>query len=314
LNTNAPRDLNKGEELELNVIDTPDKYLSCLRSNEATSLGMETTTGRFGLETDKAKHEQSIKKFQEALALDPQNITARQNLISSLNIRQDMGQIKELYRGLFSNLSARYNEIAIDKKLDFSPKEGPKMKDSPDNEYNMYIADKIFDFANILYFDAEDYEGAADAFQAQLDMAGNGLDEADSVAVKAYIAKSNFLGGHYEKFIEQANSILYPNMPNKALSDPSLEKNLDELRGMSIAAKIITGRMAINESNVQEYCDAFKNDPFMGPFISGEQFWNVRYMNAAETLKKWDGFDNMIHLFKEAGTQAVSPRKGVSPP
>lgn len=311
--TNEARELSEEEELQLNIIDSHNRYLSHFLSNEATNLGLESNRRRGQLlSTDKEKIEMAIKKCQEALELDPQNITAQLNLIQLLEQkltgkerRTVLEQIKKVYYNLFSNLSKRFNEMAEGKEIRLDTGETP----------NMYIASKIFDYAGFLCFDAKDYEGAIEAWQTGLNKAGNDLNENEIKNIKISIAKAYFLAGDYEEFIEQAPGIIFEISASPyfrgdvsgleaKLLGPSFRENVSKLQAMLLAAKIISGEIKISESNAGDFCKKYRDDPFLGPFISGEQS-EYRYVYAVETLEKWDGFNQMMDLVEKYRNRTV---------
>ena len=344
LTNNEIRELSAEEKLQLNLIDSVQKYLSHLLSNEATDLALKS--GR-----SKEKLEESAKKFEESIKLDSGNITACLNYIYTLggkltSIDQQeidaiwqierngekpgalqeikaerqrvINQTKAVYRGLFTTLARRYKELAPPILINTSNNnpemaglnnklKAAKLQDKQD-PYAAYLSEKFDKYANFLYFKAEDYAGAIEAWQSVLDKAGNSLDEIDANGVRIYMTKAMFNAGEYKQFISQA-----PRFISGISKFAPFQRDIDELEAMLLAARIISGEIKINESNVKDFCKQYGDDPFLSPFINGQEHWNMRYMTPVETIKSWDGFKQMMELIKQAQGESIKPVTGSSP-
>ncbi|MDD5155200.1 MAG: hypothetical protein PHF11_01790 [Candidatus Omnitrophica bacterium] len=175
--------------------------------------------------------------------------------------------------------------------------------------YDRASVDKLLRQAESLYFNADDYVGAAKMWQEALDRAGSHLNEVDILGVNIYIAKASFLSGDYEGFIKNSLGII-----SKIYTNQYFQRDLRALKAMQLAAKIILGQIKITEANAGDFREQYKRDPLLGPLINGKANWGFEYYDAVETLKKWDGFNPMMDLINKAKDRSNVPDKPGSSP
>jgi len=336
---NKVADLSESEKVQLNIINSYDKYLSYLISNEATQLGLEGGRGALDSQReDKNKLSQAMNKFDEALKLDKGNITAGLNFIKLITDKlltakgEEKQQLAEqgikTYQNILMGLVKRYynitnKEVSNDLKLK-SKEEVPNLLRKKEIESlndlgrpvdelikeaivnNDYIEKKFYDYANFNYSEINNFEEAIKTWQVLLGANENFNDkELDKMTCKIYIAYAYFKNKNYEQFIKSAKEAL--NSSDDILSDNSedsgiesvLIRDRDSLNSQILVAKIITGEIKIREDNVEDFCNKYKNDNFLKPFINDEKRWNMVYIEAKEALENWSGFDKMMQLIKK---------------
>jgi len=235
--------LSESERVQQHVIDSYEKYLSYLISNEATQLAQQASGEIFGSKhMDKDKLSLAIDKFSKALKLDKDNITASLNFIKLVKDKlliaegDDKTQLIErasaVYKNMLIRLVKRYYNIA-DNQIESG---GLKLKDKEERPTlpekkkveslkdlgkpvdgliqgaivgNNYIQDKFNDYASFNYFTADNYEEAIKTWQLLLTANeksdGNMIDRA---GYKIYMAKAHFKNQDYKKFIKIANDAM----------------------------------------------------------------------------------------------------------
>ena len=157
--------------------------------------------------------------------------------------------------------------------------------------YDREAVGKMLGRAGDLYFKDKDYTQAIQLWQEALEKAGKRLNEVDIAGVNIYIVKAYFLSGNYSQFIKQSPVVIDQIYTNKYF-----QNDLKALKAMQLVAKIISGQIKIDENSVEDFRKKYKDDSFLGPFVTGEDRWDFKYIEIVESLQKWAGYPRMMEL------------------
>ncbi|HCC73787.1 MAG TPA: hypothetical protein DEP92_03210 [Candidatus Komeilibacteria bacterium] len=311
--TNKVVELTQEQKAQLNHITTPEKYFGHLLSNQGTALALEAESDWFRGHIDKDKREKAAQKLKQAIELDSGNITAKLNLIYLLTRgerdTEKLNIAAKLHRELLSDLVYNYHGIG-------KPQENksPTFKAKPQQEIldyeptfkdlslkaiqeSDYIKDKFNDYADFAYFEADNYQESITMYKLLLESLPK--DEKGSITADFYragVAHSQFNNGDFDSYLAEIDNTM------KILSSGKnayyLERDLKRLEKQKLVAEILSGKLIISEDNIESIIEQYKNDPVLGPVISGEEHWNANYMEPVEALRGWGGYENLKKLIE----------------
>lgn len=314
LTTNQAKNLSKDEEIQLNPIDTPEKYFSHLLSNEGTALGLEAEGSLFKGYVDKDKQEEAYKKISQAVELDSDNITAKLNLIT-LSSRVKSGTeklrvVSNLHKEILASLVYRYHNAEIkNQESSFEiKKEGIKeLPEIKQQELSLkdlsieavkeseYIRDKFEAYAEFSYFKADNYKEAASMYQLLLEALPE--SEKNSITAAMYerkIADSQFNDRAFDSYLENVDKTIEK---IKSIQDETkfspLSGDVEKLEAQKLVADILSHKIEITPENVADFIKSYSDHPVLGPVISGREHWNASYMDAVEMLRNWEGYSKL---------------------
>lgn len=335
MTTNSARELDQDERLQLSKINSLDKYKAYLLAKEGTALASEANGNIFrGERDDDKKIDMALNKMIAAAELDPNNLTNNLNLLNLLKkinyqASDDKSALNELVakvsenvkRGLLNNyykinpdgemdntLVLQAQEIAIQKveprRLeDLGPIESLTAKALSENDY---LSRKFVDLGSDLFYDFQNPKAALSVFEALAQAENNNKEKSESsdyCFYKGMIADCHFNLKEYDKYLNLAQNELYKllltNMKDEAEAGHYFKGKFNEENLKIAAAKLMSGKIIINEETVADFCKNYQNDPLFGSFISGEQQWNISAIDAVESLKVWPGFEDMIKVLDE---------------
>jgi len=293
--TNSIVELNKDQSLQINPINTLEKYYAYLLSNEATALALEVEGKLFSSSSlDEEKNSKAISEFKQALELDPANINARLNLIyllsRSSSSKENLDLADNLYQEVLTGLvykdnKLEENSLSVENRPDqFKDLCLKSIKESD------YIRDKFENYAEFAYYNADKYGQSSETYQMLLKTLPE--DRQKSLRADIYrlkIINSYFRNKDYKSYLQEIDKTI--EMIKTGDNNHILKSYLSELRAQETVARVIEGDIKIRRSNIELYED----DIVLGPIMKGEESWNVRYLIAVETLKEWDGYED----FKE---------------
>lgn len=309
--TNKVIELSQEQKAQLNPITTPEKYFGHLLSNQGTALALEAESDWFHGHIDKDKREQAIQKLKQAIKLDPGNVTAKLNLIYLLTRgerdKEKLTLSAKLHHELLSDLVYNYHGIEKPQEEETSIPKAKPQQEIPEYEPTLkdlslqairesdYIRDKFNDYADFAYYEAGNYQEAITMYKLLLESLSE--DEKGSITADFYragIAHSQFNSSDFDSYLAEVDSTM------KVLSSGKnanyLERDLKRLEGQKLVAEILSGKLTIAEDNIESIVEQYKNDPVLGPVISGEEHWNANYMEPVETLRGWEGYENLKKL------------------
>jgi tetratricopeptide (TPR) repeat protein len=311
--TNKVIELSKEEKAQLNPIVTPEKYFGHLISNQATALALEVESNFFSGRIDKDKREQAIQKFKQAIELDSGNISAKLNLIYLLNRgeidTEKLTMATNLHHELLSDLVYNYHGIKKPQEdesqiLKVKPQQEisdykPTLKDLSVKaiQESDYIKDKFNDYADFVYYKASNYDEAISIYKLLLESLPE--DQKGSITADFHrirISQSQFNSGNFDSYLAEVESTEEALLASK--NAYHFSQNLSKLKAQELVANILSGRLIIAEDNIDTIIEKYRNDPVLGSFISGEEFWNANYIEPVEALKEWEGYENFKMLLK----------------
>jgi len=330
MTTNSPRELSKKESLELNKINSFDKYKAYLLGKEATALALEGAGNIFrGERGDSEKIDLALNKMIVAAELDPNNLTNNLNLLTLLkqmnyrefNDRSILNKLvstvsENIKRGLLNN----YYEINTDgennktlvlqaQEINNQTIEPRRLEDLGSVEQltskalseSDYLSEKFNDLGRKLFYDLQHPKAALPIFEALANKDKNNKDTEkllDYSLCKQMIARCYFDLQQYDKYLSLAENELYSLLLKssrvKNVMGEYFRRQVDEENLKISAAYVLTGKIVINEETVEDFCNSYKHDPLFSSFISGKQQWHASAIEAVEALRAWPGFEDMI--------------------
>jgi tetratricopeptide (TPR) repeat protein len=316
LTTNQVLELNREEASQINRITTSDKYFSHLLSNEGTSLALEVEGGLFSGYIDKEKKNEAVQKIEQAIDLDPDNLTAKLNLINLLGTYdadiEELVNVSESYKELLAGLVYNYHGIENlkeDQKLKLEINIGQELPKIEKKELTLqelskkaieesdYIRDKFEDYADFSYYKAGNYDEAIAISKLLLESLPE--NEKDGVLACMYrlkIINSHFSNQNFEEYISEVDGVIGVITSGEAAK--YMGSAVEVLWAQKTVANILSDKLVISEDNIEDVIELYERDPVLGPIISGKEFWNTSYIEGVEMLKKWSGYEKLKELIK----------------
>lgn len=335
MTSNSARELNPDESLQLNRINTMDKYRAYLLAKEGVALASEATGNIIKGESDNSiKIVGALNKMIAASEINPNDLTNNLNLLRLLKktnhiSTDDKSVINELVlkvsdnikRGLLNN----FYEINPDGKMDntlilqieevnVGQSKPRRLEDlgSLDDltvralRENDFLSRKFINLGSDLLYDFKNPEAALPIFEALANAEENNAFKTKSTDLcfyKGMIANCLYDLKVYDEYLDLAQNELYDllkiNTNNETVSGSYFIGKLDEENLKIAAANVMAGKIIINEETVDHFCKEYKDDPLFGSFISGKQQWNSSAISAVEALSSWSGYESMIKAFDE---------------
>jgi len=338
MTNNTIKNLSKDEQIQLNKIDSFDKYYAYLLGKEGTALSYEADINLFdsSKEMDNEKMLLAFDKIKKSTELDPNNLTNNLNLLKIISkVKIDKSEMDNLVKKISSNIELSLlnnyygiNQSGVDgDNLIIRPEEiasktvrPRRLEDLGDVNNltskalseNEYLQSKFFDLGNDMLYEFDNPDEAIRIFKNlsnSIDL--NSLDKDKSkmssyLLYQRYISNSYFKSGQYDNYLSFTNNELL-NLQEMVLKDENTElyvkdqvsKDLTAEEGEITVAKIIIGNIKINESNIGDFCNNYKEDLVFGPIISGSERLNFSVFNANEALEKWSGFENLKKIIND---------------
>lgn len=331
MTSNSTRELNEDEYLQLNRINSLDKYKAYLLSKEGTALASEATKNIFsGERDDEKKIAVALNKMITAAEIDPNNLNNNLNLLTVLKkIYNRTSYEKPLLNELVIKISGNiqrfllnnYYEINTDGEMDktfvLQVQEINSQKIQPRRledlgtisdlttralKENAYLSKKFTNLAIDLLYDLQNPEAALPIFEelanSEIDKKKNN-ESSNYCFYKGMLADCHFRLNEYKEYLDIVNNELYRSSLNKMQDDYYFKTKYYEENLKINAASVMTGRIIINEKTVDGFCKKYKGDPLFSGFISGKQHWNASAIDAVESLRSWSGFKDMMRILDD---------------
>lgn len=331
MTSNSTRELNEDEYLQLNRINSLDKYKAYLLSKEGIALASEATKNIFsGERDDEKKIAVALNKMITAAEIDPNNLNNNLNLLTVLKkIYNRTSYEKPLLNELVIKISGNiqrfllnnYYEINTDGEMDktfvLQVQEINSQKIQPRRledlgtisdlttralKENAYLSKKFTNLAIDLLYDLQNPEAALPIFEelanSEIDKKKNN-ESSNYCFYKGMLADCHFRLNEYKEYLDIVNNELYRSSLNKMQDDYYFKTKYYEENLKINAASVMTGRIIINEKTVDGFCKKYKGDPLFSGFISGKQHWNASAIDAVESLRSWSGFKDMMRILDD---------------
>lgn len=348
MTNNNSRELDKDEYLQLDRIDSLDKYKAYLLGKEGTALVSEATGNIFrGERDDDEKINLALNKLITAVDLDPNNLTNNLNLLTTLKkikYRESNDELllKELLvkasenikRGLLNNYYEINTDEAMGKTFVLKVQEINSQKIEPRSledlgsvedltaralSENDYLSRKFIELASDLFYDFKNPEAALPIFEVLAKGENNKKEKKKSSEYcfyKGMVADCYFNLKEYDKYLGLSENELYMLLSDNMKSDNKeqsryFEGKFNEENLKTTAANVMTRKIVINEETVADFCKNYKDDPLFSGFISGKQHWNIEAIDAVEALKSWPGFENMIKTLDDWKKNKISEEQSL---
>ena len=330
MTSNEPRQLNQDESLQVDRINSLEKYQAYLLNKEGVALASEADGNVISGEKDnREKQKLALEKLISASELDPYNLNNNLNLLKVLKLvpghqaaPELVKQVTEnIQRGLLNNYYNINTESEIGKTIIIQPQEITSQKVNPRRledlgkiedltatalRENEYLAKKFVDLGSDLFYDFNNPKAALTMFQSLAKSQESDPEKSKSTDYCFYqemTAKCLFSSGQYDKYLSLAENELYmlldENSKLKTEAGSFYASAKEEEGYKTSAAKLITGRVALNERTVDDFCKQYKDDPLLGRYISGNKKLNSSAIWAVTALEKWSGYQNMIKTLDE---------------
>lgn len=335
MTSNSTRELNQDERLQLDNINSLDKYKAYLLAKEGTALASGATGNIFNAEGgDDEKIELALNKMIDASEIDPNNLTNSLNLLTLLKKNnhqevKDKSVINELAakvsenlkRGLLNNYYKINTDGEIGKTLVLKAKEINIQKVQPRRledigsvetlmvkalSKNDYLSRKFIDLGSDLLYDFKDPKAALPFFEALASAESSKKEKgelSDYCFYKGMIADCLFSSKDYNKYLDSQKELyelLLTNMKKDTEAGRYAKGKFYEEDLKTTAASIIIGKIVINENTVDDFCRKYKDDPLLGGFISGKkQCRDVSAVDAVNALESWSGFNDLIKILDD---------------
>ena len=321
MTNNQTRQLDKDELLQVDKINSFDKYYAYLLSNEGTALASEAEGDLLhGKNNDKTKMLLALDKMNDAAELDPYNLSNNLNLLRTLETSHDRSFVSQrstqvvenIKRGLLNNYYNIDPRGSTNKTLTLKPHEIANQEADPRHLEDLgsvedltvdalgksdYLSKKFDDLGFDLFEKFNNPKEAASIFELLAKSQESDTDKEtspDYCGYQSMVARCYFSSGQYEKYLSLAENKLFDIM-NKNSKD-EIHALFEGVPSKISAIRVITGKIKINESTVDDFCKEYKDDQLLGAFISGKQDWNPSAQEAANSLKDWQGFNDMMKI------------------
>jgi hypothetical protein len=313
--TNSILDPTKEQQIQMNDINTLEKYVGHLLSNKGTALALDAESNWLQGRIDKDKIDLAIQTLGQAIELNEDDITSKINLLYLITRgtpkEENLNMASELYQNLLSSLVYKHHKIRNHEQepvltLNINPEQRDK-KTTPSSftelsiqavRENTYIKNKFSDYADFIYYKKHDYQEAIMIYDILL----KSLSEQEKTSITAdiyriKIAQAQFNHADFEPYIMEIDSTI-----KRISSGPNsqhFERETNKLKAQNLVAGILTGRITISEYNIESVVKQYESDEVLGPIISGQENWNINYVEPVETLMGWQGYKELKRLLRQ---------------
>jgi hypothetical protein len=316
LNDNQVRDLTETERLELNTINSSEKYQAYLLGKEAVDMAsLADNNPLINKRRDYEKMRVALMTAKQAFVLDQGNLTNNLNLLKiahkagegSLSTDEQKLIVEKIRRNYLNNFYNINDSDADSKTIILRASEiqqaefqARKLEDMGDIDQlskealanNETLREAFFDLGFQLHYDLNNSQLSSELLSLLVESYEN-VSSSDKLLLlsKIILSRAHFKSANYEEFLNISRSLYFKN--TKELSD----SDLATLQATIMAAELINNEFDIFIENKEKLEKIYSNHPLLSPFLNNTHRFSVDAIEALEALKKWERYEDFISYF-----------------